>query len=244
MTMRAEVRKLHSEGCSPSEIARRLGVARSTVEYHLERLAAPGAAPPERGRPPSAGTEIRTRELVVDLLTQGHSRAAIARQLGLAKATVSYHARRAGLPVDSRCARRYDWAAIQRYHDLGHSLTECRAAFGFSSQTWHAAVKRGVLVPRPTKLPSAEFFAAGVYRGRTYLKLRLVREGHKRAMCEVCGLREWRGRPLSLALHHINGDRHDNRLGNLELLCPNCHSQTDTFSGRNGHRRPARLAAA
>ena len=50
----------------------------------------------------------------------------------------------------------------------------------------------------------------------------------------ACGLTSWRGKPLALALHHINGDRLDNRLENLALLCPNCHSQTDNFSGRNG----------
>jgi 5-methylcytosine-specific restriction endonuclease McrA len=44
-----------------------------------------------------------------------------------------------------------------------------------------------------------------------------------------------------LALHHVNGDRLDNRLENLELLCPNCHSQTDTYSGRN-RPRPRSLA--
>jgi 5-methylcytosine-specific restriction endonuclease McrA len=44
---------------------------------------------------------------------------------------------------------------------------------------------------------------------------------------------------LSLQLHHINGERHDNRLENLALLCPNCHSQTNTWAGRNGTRRRA-----
>ena len=50
--------------------------------------------------------------------------------------------------------------------------------------------------------------------------------------CEICGLTEWLGRPLSMALHHVNGDGRDNRLENLQFLCPDCHSQTDNFSGR------------
>ncbi len=226
-----------SAGVNASEIARRLVVARSTVEYHLERLSVTEVACGDPPPPPPVRSEIPTRQLVVDLLAQGLTRAAVAKELSIAKATVSYHARRAGATVDSRCARRYDWSGVQRYYDQGHSLSECRAQFGFSSQTWHAAVRRGAIVPRPVKLPSNEFFAAGVYRSRTYLKLRLIEEGHKIAACEVCGLREWREAPLSLALHHVNGDRDDNRVANLRLLCPNCHSQTDTFAGRNGHRR-------
>lgn len=238
-SIRAEVATLSEDGMTPSEIARGLGVARPTVEYHLERLVlaepvAVDVSPP----PPAARTNVSTRGRVTELLSQGLSRAAIAQRLGVAKSTVSYHARAAGAPVDARCARRYDWTVIQRYYDQGHSLRECRAQFGFSSQTWHEAVKRGAVTPRPVKLATEEFFKAGVYRNRTYLKLRLLGEGHREPVCAACGLREWRGRQLSLALHHINGDRNDNRLVNLELLCPNCHSQTATFSGRNGHRRP------
>jgi hypothetical protein len=39
--------------------------------------------------------------------------------------------------------------------------------------------------------------------------------------------------PLAISLHHRNGDRLDNRLDNLEFLCPNCHSQTENYAGRN-----------
>jgi len=52
----------------------------------------------------------------------------------VSKATVSYHARRLGAPIDERCTRRYDWAAIQAYYDAGHSLRECEIAFGFCPQ--------------------------------------------------------------------------------------------------------------
>ena len=50
--------------------------------------------------------------------------------------------------------------------------------------------------------------------------------------CAWCDLVEWRGQPLVLHLDHINGIHNDNRLVNLRWLCPNCHSQTDTYCNR------------
>jgi 5-methylcytosine-specific restriction endonuclease McrA len=54
---------------------------------------------------------------------------------------------------------------------------------------------------------------------------------------EKCGLSEWQGNPLVCELHHINGDSTDNRIENLQILCPNCHSQTDNFRSRNRNRK-------
>lgn len=52
--------------------------------------------------------------------------------------------------------------------------------------------------------------------------------------CSICKILPiWNDKPLTLQLDHINGDHHDNRVENLRLICPNCHSQTDTFTGRN-----------
>ena len=51
--------------------------------------------------------------------------------------------------------------------------------------------------------------------------------------CECCGVTEWQGKPLSLEIHHINGDRYDNRRENLQILCPNCHSTTDNWRSGN-----------
>jgi hypothetical protein len=72
--------------------------------------------------------------------------------------------------------------------------------------------------------------------GRTHaFKLRrALDEIGRPARCELCGMAdEWHGSKLTLEIDHINGRHNDNRPENLRLLCPNCHSQTETFCGRN-----------
>lgn len=66
------------------------------------------------------------------------------------------------------------------------------------------------------------------------LKNRLIKEGLKQNVCELCGQKPFHnGKELILQLHHINGNHQDNRLENLQILCPNCHSQTDNYAKRN-----------
>lgn len=65
------------------------------------------------------------------------------------------------------------------------------------------------------------------------LKLKLFDAGLKEKICEECGIIEWREKPAPLELDHINGDRFDNRLENLRILCANCHAQTETYCGKN-----------
>lgn len=55
--------------------------------------------------------------------------------------------------------------------------------------------------------------------------------------CSICGQDKcWNGKELNLHLDHVNGINNDNRLKNLRWLCPNCHSQTPTYTGRNKTR--------
>ena len=89
-----------------------------------------------------------------------------------------------------------------------------------------------------------------VYRGKYLSKLcehsslssanvkeLVYRLGLKENKCEICGITEWRGKPIICELHHINGDSTDNRIENLQILCPNCHSQTDNFRSRNRSKK-------
>ncbi len=66
------------------------------------------------------------------------------------------------------------------------------------------------------------------------LKKKLCNANLKEDKCEICEIGNvYNGKPLTLQLDHINGIHSDNRIENLRILCPNCHSQTETFCGRN-----------
>lgn len=68
------------------------------------------------------------------------------------------------------------------------------------------------------------------------LRKKLIEYNVKEKKCEMCGLNEWLGKEITLELHHINGDRYDNRLENLQILCPNCHSLTPNHSMKEIYR--------
>lgn len=78
---------------------------------------------------------------------------------------------------------------------------------------------------------------------RTLLKKRLIEGKFLRNFCYKCGLEpKWNNEYLSLQLDHINGNSIDNRLQNLQLLCPNCHSQTATFSGKRFNKNKKKIS--
>jgi DNA-binding transcriptional ArsR family regulator len=208
----------------------RIDIARRFAEESIRHICERMFVTPRRG-------PGETRRLVAELMASGRNFTQIAAALGVSKPTVSYHARQLGVPAESRFKRRYDWGAVQSFYDEGNSITACQLRFGFARKTFMDAVRRGDVVSRPPGAPVETYLVAGRAVNRTHLKGRLLAEGLKSNECERCGISEWRGSPLSLALHHVNGDGRDNRLENLMLLCPNCHSQTENFAGRGRRAR-------
>lgn len=69
------------------------------------------------------------------------------------------------------------------------------------------------------------------------LKNRLIEEGILYNKCEVCSIDKWNNSDIMCELDHINGKRYDHRLENLRMLCPNCHSQTETHRAKNKRGR-------
>ena len=104
----------------------------------------------------------------------------------------------------------------------------------FKGKAWNKGLT-GIGKPR---LKLNEILGKNTYFQSFKLKYRLFAAKLKPMHCEKCG---WAKKTfdgyLPLELHHINGDRHDNRLKNLLILCPNCHSLQPNHRGRGGRQK-------
>jgi hypothetical protein len=86
----------------------------------------------------------------------------------------------------------------------------------------------------PNKIELSEILEGKHPSYQTFkLRNRLISEGVKINKCEVCGISDWNGKEISTQLDHIDGNSHNHLLDNLRMICPNCHSQTETYCGKN-----------
>ena len=99
----------------------------------------------------------------------------------------------------------------------------------FTGQKWRQNTDNPIYVDKylPKLCEHSSLSSTNVKNLLDKLKLKNINK------CENCGLTEWQDKPIICELHHINGDSTDNRIENLQILCPNCHSQTDNFRSRN-----------
>lgn len=130
-----------------------------------------------------------------------------------------------------------DQEFLEQYEKTPH-IGKLSTAFGLPNITiWRRAQKLGLSfssIGAGVKIELDEILN-GLHPHYQTLKLkkRLIKEGIFENQCAECGIIEWNGKPISMQLDHVNGDSSDHRLQNLRMLCPNCHSQTDTYCGKN-----------
>lgn len=104
----------------------------------------------------------------------------------------------------------------------------------FTGQAWNSGEN---FKPFGKSIPLDEILVENsTYTSTWNLKNRLLSSEVLINQCATCGLTEWLGDSISLHMDHINGVNRDNRIENLRLLCPNCHSQTATYCGKKNKR--------
>ena len=145
-----------------------------------------------------------TKELMEEAIKDSYSIAEVCRKIGLKPHGSNYKT------IKSK---------IELYNlDISH----------FTGQRWN---KGESYSEKTARLPLEKVLQKGVIYCSDTLRKRLIKAGLKENKCEVCGLS---GEEVRLELHHINGDHYDNRLENLQIVCPNHHSVTPNFRNRGG----------
>lgn len=128
-----------------------------------------------------------------------------------------------------------------------NSMSEAATKFDINFQTFRKYAKQlgvwktnqcGRCISKPHKEGVGKYPLQDILNGKypyypsSKLKTRLIREGLKESKCESCDIIDWNGKPLTMQLHHKDGNHYNQALENLEILCPNCHTQTDNHGNK------------
>jgi 5-methylcytosine-specific restriction endonuclease McrA len=93
---------------------------------------------------------------------------------------------------------------------------------------------KGINKSLPPKIELEEILDGRHPHFQTFkLKNRLLKNEIVENKCSICSIEEWNGKKINMELDHIDGNRTNHKLENLRMLCPNCHSQTDTYRAKN-----------
>ena len=135
------------------------------------------------------------------------------------------------------CAAKHNNKGVRR-HGKGPTVRECLRCSKETTNPKYCGIKCQKEYETSLK---EEAFKRGEYKGKRllYARNRWNRKYLSKEFgesCNSCGIEEWNGSPINLEVNHIDGQAYNNVLENLELLCPNCHSQTETFRNLGGRK--------
>lgn len=223
--MRNLIIEMILQGKTYREIIEATGAAKSTISYHAAKLGNPNRRKLGDGA-----------QLAITMITDLRSNQEIVAETGLSLTRICELRKQLGIAA-TRGWTEAEWFEFQKLYDSGISIRECCSQLGISVNSAYKARAAGLLNFKKVKREYDEVLVEGSTYQRGNLKRRLIADGFLVPVCVECGIgNEWNGKPLTLHLDHKNGVNNDNRIDNLRLLCPNCHSQTETFAGRNVKR--------
>lgn len=177
------------------------------------------------------------KDEIIRMLNAGYSNKEISETVGCARSTVTWYTQQLGLTSPRKFV---DWEAIAEYYET-HTRVDCIKHFDISDTAWVLAVNRGDIISRGNadfRYTNEQILVENSTYDTTDLKRRLLKEEILANVCKLCGqLPEHNGLPLVLQLDHINGTHNDHRIENLRILCPNCHTQTDTWGRKRNKKK-------
>ena len=142
---------------------------------------------------------------------------------------------------------------VEKFVSDSYSYAELARKCGYNGQGG-SNIKEMHLMIEKFNLDISHFIGQGWLKGKTYqsdkyipfkeyikgvhvqtnkIRKKLLKEGLKEHICECCKNTLWNNVPIPLEVHHKDGNKENNDIENLQLLCPNCHALTDNYKGKN-----------